>query len=212
MNEEKYCKSCFQKIKSNPCKELIEREQILCQDCMDKIESNFVRKTIDGIDILFLSNYDGLLKEWLMNFKEYGDIELAPCFLYPFLPYLRLFYSSYLFVPLPSLKRRNEERGFVHLEEMLKASHLPYVSLLEKRGEEEQKEKGTSDRRGSKDIFLREQSMDVTGKKLLLFDDVYTSGGTLKASYNAIKSLPYKKVKALILMATHHKKKIGILD
>lgn len=195
-----YCKSCFKDLRLPPFRKLIENYPLLCDECISQINMKSEVRKIGGISVIFLSDYDGILKTWLMNYKEYGDIELAPCFLYCFLPLLHLFFRDYTFVPCPSSQKRIEKRGFDHLSEMLKASHLPYRLLLCQKTTVEQKNVKGQDRHKEKGIFLNEENVDLSDSKIVLFDDVLTTGATFLQSLEQLRKCNAKTIKGLILM------------
>lgn len=195
------CKACFKDFTPSFSRMLLEKEPFLCDECISEIQKELVVKDTFGVKTTFLSNYDGILKNWLMNYKEYGDIMLASCFLHVFLPLLRLKFPGYIYVPLPSAKERIEHRGFDHLPEMLKASNLPYCLALEKVSDgPEQKTLKASKRFKSKGIRLTSKAHELEGKKIVLFDDVMTSGSTFEQSYHEICQIHPKKVVGLILL------------
>ncbi len=201
--ESHFCKSCFKEIRLTPIRSFIEREPILCDDCLSSVIKELASEEMFGIKVISLSRYDGIIKRWLFSYKELGDIELAPCFLFPFLPIIRLFFKRYVFVPLPSLKERSQKRGFIHLNEMLKASGLPFIDVLEKNKGQEQKELSVDERLKKKGIEFSGREEQIKGKNIVLFDDVVTTGSTLKESLDVINSHNPKHVKALILMNNH---------
>lgn len=206
----KYCLSCFEEIKSSYIRRLFEKDIKLCSKCIEQIDVNIKLLKVDGNKILFLSTYDGILKSWLMNFKEYGDIALAPCFLYLFIPIIKLFYSDYIFLPLPSSRKRNENRGFVHLEEMLKPYNFKYLNVFEKEDDKEQKNNDYAARRKEKQIFLNNNKDKIKDKKVVLFDDIYTSGQTYKDCKKALIEANPKKIKGLIIMDNRQSIKLKI--
>ena len=197
----KMCISCFNEIESNSLRELLENNPVLCKECISKIKTKLSFERIDGCNILFLGEYDGMIKSWLMNFKEYGDIELAKAFLYVYLPLIKLLYHGYIFVPCPSSDERNNKRGFIHLEEILKAYNLPYWLALSKKSSFERKNLKALGRISSKDeITLNDKAKEIENKKIVIFDDVYTTGFTFKSSLNALKKANPKRIRGLILM------------
>ena len=54
--------------------------------------------------------------------------------------------------------------------------------------------------------FSIKNDVDLTNKKILLVDDIYTSGTTIEACYNLIKKLKPKNIKVLVLAKTSLKK------
>lgn len=195
-----FCLNCFRVIKGSPIRKRIEGQSLLCQDCLEEMVKEPRIQRRFKTDILFLSTYDGIRKDRLLRYKEYGDIALRKVFLFYFLPWVRIYSASYIFVPLPSSEKRNLSRGFVHLEERLASDSIPFLSCLGKTDGKEQKEKNAVQRRESKDIVFTGRKEDIQGKKILLFDDVFTTGSTFYQSLMIRKELGAKKVKGLILM------------
>lgn len=195
-----YCKSCFKEIHLKPYRALLEREPLLCDECLNQLETELSVRKIDGVECLFLSNYGGIMKTWLMHYKEYRDYELAPVFLATYLPFVKLFSLGYTFVPLPSSPKRVKARGFDHLPEMLEASHLPYALLFSRSSETEQKNLGGAERFRKKGIALTKEARNYSGKKLLLFDDVLTTGATFRECLEVLAPIEPKKVRGLFLM------------
>ncbi len=200
---EAYCLNCLKRFYLSPIRERIERKPLLCPECLKNRRKERKKRRLFATPILFLSKYDGQRKERLMKFKEYGDIVLGEAFLYYFLPWIRLFCRSSIIVPLPSSDKRNRKRGFVHLEERLKPHSLPFLSCLRKQSDKEQKEKKAIERREEKSIFFCGNKEDIEGKKIVLFDDVLTTGATFLQSLDELKQLHPKSIKGLILMDNH---------
>ncbi len=200
---DEFCVSCFEKINLNPFREIIENNPILCDKCISQVKTRLSIEKINGIYVLFLGDYDGIMKTWLMNFKEYGDIELAKCFLSLYLPILKILFKNYIYLPCPSSHKRNQNRGFVHLEEILKAYKFPYCLALEKTSDEENKNQSVSQRNAvSSSIRINSNASYLSGKKVVVFDDVFTTGNTFRSSCQAIEKIHPKKIRGLILMKT----------
>ena len=156
-----------------------------------------------------MSAYDGIYKTWLMNYKEYGDIELAPCFLSVFRPLLKCLFPNSIYVPLPSSLERIKKRGFSHLDEILSSSHLPYLNPFISYNVEEQKNNKGTRRIKKKKIELTNEAISLKNKKLVLFDDVMTSGSTYQQCLDLIKGVGPKKIEGLILMDNLYHGRIG---
>lgn len=205
-----YCKACMKEIKTSPFRLLAEKEPLLCDSCISQIKKKLEIRECFGIKVLFLSEYDDFFKNMLMNYKEFGDVELAPCFLYCFLPILKILFWNYTFLPLPSSQSRVKKRGFSHLVEMLKASKMNYLDVFSQKEELEQKNLSVSSRLGKKKIFLKEDKFMMPQKRnVVLFDDVMTSGSTFQQSLSCLKGLPFQKIKGVILMDNYNHGKIG---
>lgn len=203
MSEDRYCKACFQPIRTKPIRSLIEKEPLICEECLSKIDVRLNWRRHFGISVLFLSSYECILKDWLFQYKESLDIELAPCFLYLFKPVLKLLFKNSLFIPLPSSKAKVKKRGFNHLEEMLKSSHFPYITALEK-GETEQKETTRTERYQDEGTRIIVHPEELKRKRIVLFDDVFTTGNTLKSAVEALKDIGVSHLKAVILLDNYN--------
>ena len=195
-----YCKVCFEKIKFNFLRSVIESKINICSNCLNKIKVDISTLEINNTKIKFLSKYEGLLKQILIKYKENLDYELRDTLLYLFLPYIRLYSLNYIFVPIPSSKNNISKRGFSHLNEILSSSKLKYVEALASNEALSQKELSISNRVKNKDIKLTTDASKLKNKNIILFDDVYTSGNTFLSSLNEIKKISPRRVKGLIIM------------
>ena len=194
------CKICFKDFSLTMPRRLIECQTHICDECFNKLTGSLSIDKINGTKIMFLSKYDGLYKQMLMNYKEYGDYELRDCFLYPYLKLIKLYFNNYYFVPLPSTSNRIKNRGFNHLIEILKISNLKYLDLLYKINDINQKELNAFNRINNNTIEIKDNKEIIENKKIVLFDDVYTTGSTFNHSLNVIKKYNPKKIKGLIIM------------
>ena len=68
---------------------------------------------------------------------------------------------------------------------MLESGNIPYRILLEKKSELNQKEQNMGSRFKEKGIVRKESEVQITNK-VCLFDDVLTTGATLKESARAL--------------------------
>lgn len=202
--KENYCLTCFKKFSVVTLRNLFEKRPLICDECLHEIKNDIHRINLKGINILFLSHYESIMKSWLMNYKEYKDYELAKVFLFPFLPVIKLLFHHYIFIPCPSSKTRIENRGFDHLEEILKCSNLRYLNILRKKDDIEQKNKKAVDRLDNMQIDIDESKKnELFSKKVILFDDVYTTGKTFFSCVDVLKKLHVKKIKGLIILDNH---------
>ena len=199
------CKACFQKFYPSFYRKVMEREILLCDECLKGVEMLLEEEKFFDSKVLFLSTYQGKIKKWLKYYKEYYDVALAPCFLSPFYLFLKMYSSHYTFVPCPSTKKKNEERGFKALSLILESQGFPVLDCLIKGEEEEQKSKKYLSRFSSQKITL-DETVDLSATKgIILFDDVMTTGETFRQSYECLKKCYSKKIKGVILAKNTHK-------
>ncbi|MBB6450375.1 competence protein ComFC [Geomicrobium halophilum] len=130
-----------------------------------------------------LFSYNDFLQELISTYKYRGDIALAEVFKEP----LRNFYQQYFTgttpVPVPLSKERLQERGFNQAEVIAEFLPVSYKPLLVRDIHEKKQSKGSrQDRlRGHVRPFVfNNHTGPLTGQHILLIDDIYTTGTTLR--------------------------------
>ena len=192
---------CFEKMNENSLHFLCYETKI-CSRCFDKFKPVLQRFSVQNVNILYLYNYDETIKENLYKLKGCFDIELAPVFLDYYRYYFKLIFRGYTIVPAPSSSRADEERGFNHVVEIFKVLGLPILQCIHKTKDMKQSDLTSSEREKIKDILVIDD-VDFTNKKILIVDDVYTTGSTFAAMINLVKSKNPKKIKGLLMSKTY---------
>lgn len=124
--------------------------------------------------------YDDSFQEWVYQYKFLGDYRLRKTFIPEMKKYFRQEKES-LICPIPLSQARFEERGFNQTEGVLSAAQIPMVQLLKKeKHTEPQAQKNRTERLAIAQPFTPTEEVHlIKGKKVILFDDVYTTGRTL---------------------------------
>ena len=135
----------------------------------------------------------------MFKFKGCYDIELKDVFLDRFINYLKIKYRGYSVVPLPSYHLDDEKRGFNHIVEIFCRLNLPMLKILKKVKNEKQAKKNKKERMTSHNVFEITELNAVRNKKILVVDDVYTTGSSMNAAINLIKSGNPRKIKVLVI-------------
>ena len=104
-------------------------------------------------------------------------------------------------VPAPSYEKSDQERGFNHVEEMFKILKLNTMKIVHKIKEVKQADLSSKNREKIKDV-LRIDDVDLRDKKILIVDDVFTTGSTIKAMINLVKEKGAKTIKVLLMSKT----------
>ena len=192
------CKVCFSEIKKYGLYAL-RKDACICQKCFNELNPILNRYIIDGIEIFVIYRYDDALRNKLFELKGCYDIELSQIFLSRFIYELRLLYKGYTIVPLPSSKEDDEIRGFNHVYEIFKYLNLPIVNAIKKKYNFKQSELSKKERENILSKLEICDESELYGKKILIVDDVLTTGSSVKAAIKMIKKCHPKKIKVLIL-------------
>ena len=173
----------------------------ICHKCFLKFKPKLTPFIINNIHGYYIYNYDEEVQKNLYQFKGCFDIELAGVFLDYFRHFLFLKYFGYVLVPAPSAKEADEERGFNHVIEIFKTLKLKMLPCVHKTTNIKQSDLSASERANIKNHLIIDD-VDLTKKKILIVDDVYTTGSTVKAMIELIKSKNPKRIKVLVMSKT----------
>lgn len=195
----KRCKTCFKLIKSDSFYETINNDSCLCRECQNKFVPYFIKFRVAGVDGLAIYKYDDNIKSLLYQFKGCYDIELAPVFMNNYKNELRTLYKGYIVVPAPSFLDDDEERGFNHVIEMFKFLNLPTHHIIDKTSRYKQAENKKRERGKIIDHFSVGSLEVIKNKKVLIVDDVMTTGSTLKAMVGLLLPGHPKTIKILVM-------------
>ena len=101
-------------------------------------------------------------------------------------------------IPAPSFIDSDKERGFNHVEEIFRTLGLKMIPCIHKIKDVKQADLSSKEREKIKDVLAIDE-VDLKGKKVLIVDDVYTTGSTAKAMIDLVKNKEPKKIKCLFL-------------
>ena len=148
---------------------------------------------------MVIYKYDDEIKSLLYQVKGCYDIELAEVFLINYSLELSLLYKGYVVLPAPSYYKSEQQRGFNHLYEIFKLLRLPIYDVFEKTEDIKQSANSKKDRAKISNYIRLKNNVDLTNKKILLVDDVLTTGSTMNALINLVKEKNVKNIKVLLL-------------
>ena len=205
----KHCKICFKEIKINDICRLFNKDICVCQECQKQLNPQFIYFDVDGYKALALYDYSEFIKKQIYLFKGCFDYEMKDVFLNLFIKEIKLSYSGYTIVPIPSYKEDDEIRGFNHVIEVFKQTGLEINEIIEKTDHFKQAEHSANKRKEIKKYLRLISNEPLAKKKVLIVDDIYTTGSTMKAAINLVERLNPKTIKVLVLAKTktkQHKK------
>lgn len=187
------CEECHRRlalIKGNVCKKCHRPSEVsLCSDCQ-KWEVLF-----DGEDPLISNKstfqYNEFIKEVIAKWKYRGDYQLINLFTSAIQKTvnhsLQEQLSESLLVPIPLSEERLKVRGFnqsLAIAKRMTKHQSQICSLLERTHTEKQSQKTRRQRVFSKNPFKLTKK---TNKSVVLVDDIYTTGTTLRHAAKLLK-------------------------
>ena len=154
---------------------------------------------LDGVKGFGLFSYDDNIRGMIYQFKGCYDYELAPIFLEYNRNFFKHKYRNYVVVPAPSTKESNEERGFNHIIEIFSSLGLKIFPIIEKIDSIKQSELSHEERKQIGSHLKLTNKTILRGKKVLICDDVMTTGSTLKAMIKLVKQCSPKDIKIFVI-------------
>lgn len=110
--------------------------------------------------------------------------------------------DSYVFTNVPRRKSAIIEHGIDHSEllarELAKRFDAEYISLLKSNAKKPQKSLETADRFKNADFYIS-KNIDLTGRAVILVDDIITSGASMSKAASLIRSLGSREINAVSL-------------
>lgn len=170
----------------------------LCVSCRSQLTPSIAKFKMGKIKGIRLYPYNEFFSDVLVQYKESMDEALYPVFLQKQSWWISIVYRGYTLIPMPSSKEKIEERGFNHLQKMFTAVSLPILPCLEKKSAQKQVFSSRAQRLKMKGQIQIKEGIKIP-KKVLLVDDVYTTGSTLQGAIDALKD---KKCKIRILVVS----------
>ncbi len=200
----KVCKICFKEIRDNSLFNLTHRNADVCTHCFQEIKMHFFKFEVLGYNAISIYRYDEKIQALLYQFKGCFDYELLNVFFERFSRELSLRYKGYLMVPVPSYREDDEIREFNHVEEMFKILKLPIRKIIAKTKRVKQATSSSKVRSEIGKHLILTDSSDLSKYKVLLVDDVYTTGSTIKACIKLLEKLRPKRIEVLVMSKTEN--------
>lgn len=176
---------------------LLRKTNNICYECFNGFKRRNINLYINGVECFVLYYYDDFFKHLLYRYKGCYDFVLKDCFLIDNIKYLKRKYKGYSVVLAPSNKDSEEKRGFNHLEEIFKKLDLPIIKCFRKSKKWKQSDKKFNERKEIQKVIKIDKTLLKGIKKVLIVDDVLTSGSTIQTMIRQIPTNIDKKVLVL---------------
>lgn len=193
----KVCKTCLQQFHTigttNLCQGCGRERNSICHDCQ--------LWQRDGQ--LLLSNrslfhYNDAMKEFMHCYKFQGDYQLRQVFADQFTTLVQSQQAD-IIIPIPVTRHTMKTRGFNQVVGMLNCPCDQEVLVTKNERKKRQSEKGREQRLKSPQPFILKSSARVQGKRVLLVDDVYTTGRTLYHAATLCRNAGCASVRSITL-------------
>lgn len=194
-SEEIICENChgqFQKIQNPHCPSCYKNMEIEeCQDCL------YWKSHGKEVNHEALYNYNAAMKEYFSKYKFQGDYLLGKVFAREVRKALTK-YKDYSIVPVPLGKKRHSDRKFNQVTAILEAANINYQDILSKEDTEKQSSKSREERLDIKNPFSFKEGISM-GDKVLIVDDIYTTGATLQIICQLFRESGIKNVRTFTI-------------
>ncbi|BCB05706.1 hypothetical protein KH172YL63_38390 [Bacillus sp. KH172YL63] len=133
----------------------------------------------------------------MARYKYRGDYILGQAFLSVISSYLNKQKYDHI-TPIPLSDQRLYERGFNQSTVLLEEAEVRPSHLLTRTHSEKQSKK-TRRERLQQEQFFQLGNVDLSGAAILLFDDIYTTGTTLRQAAKRLREAGADQVSSLTL-------------
>ena len=181
---------------------LFDGDICICPKCQNEFEPKFTSFNVNGYKATAIFEYTPYVKELIYKYKGCFDYELKDVFLNLYYKEIRMRYSTYKIIPIPSYAEDDKVRGFNHVVEMFKKLGLEPLPIIEKTAHFKQAENKAKKRSEINKYLVIKKLIDLSNIKVLIVDDIYTTGSTMRAAINLVEKLNPKQIRVLVFAKT----------
>lgn len=150
----------------------------VCMDCLNQMIEHKKIYKINGIEWHVLYEYNEFLERLFFRYKEQRDVVLKDVFLNEY----HKGFSKYCVCALCSSEQKRYFRGFEPILDILANMDVKLYSPFYKKENVKQSSLSGKERKKIGDVLALKSLYPLPKKKILLVDDVCTTGSTLMAA------------------------------
>jgi competence protein ComFC len=155
------------------------RQGRLCTDCVRWQEDDEWKDVLMKNRSVYM--YNEFMKEVVALWKFRGDYAIVEAFQKEFCrEFYRHFDHTFLIVPIPLSAERLYERGFNQARALAELLNLLIHDILTRHHLEKQSKKSRRERLRTENVFRFSEKTSLQDKHIVLIDDIYTTGTTLR--------------------------------
>ncbi len=178
---EQHCPTCFKEGETSPC-----------QDC------HYWYKEGIQVEHEAVFTYNEAMKDYFHRYKFDGDYLLRKVFTKVLYQKFQK-YKDYQLVLIPLSKERLQQRGFNQVEGLIEGTGLSYYDIIDKKEVKASSSMNRADRLQVENPFVIKEGVEIPDK-ILLFDDIYTTGATINRIKKMLIEAGCQKIKTFSLV------------
>lgn len=191
------------------CKQNKIVAHFLCKDCLKKLDYVANKFSLENYEAHAVYFYNESMKKLIGDYKFNRNTSLAKVFasiIYDYARVNNLFDCDYI-LPSPSSKSTINKRGFDHIktitDHFIKDTECIYLNDFKKIKNTKAQHNLNKEDRAYNLIDAFSYDKDLTGKSVLLIDDLVTTGNTAMEIIRVLENCNIKEVKVLAITSEH---------
>ena len=199
INKDGLCPKCNLELKKQAEVNILQKEEI---------EEN-IKKEKYFEELMYIFKYEGQVRKLILDYKFNEKSYLYKTFVNFLLKNEKIFENIKKYdkiIPVPKNKKRNKERGYnqsmLIAEEIANKTNLELVNncLIKTKNIIEQSKLNKEDRQQNiQGVYSLQNERLITNKKILLVDDIYTTGSTVNECCKILQQANPKTIGVLVL-------------
>ena len=200
------------------CRKVIMWNELICKSCLDKLpylEDKHVDRCENNISfVCSLFEYFGEARKGIMNLKLHDGVnfaEYSTAILCDYIKEKGIADDIDLITAVPMRGIIKRDRGYNQAEIIAKyvgrylnkPTDYKLISCTKSKLEQHKLTKKERQENAVKAYLINTKHSDITGKNILICDDIITTGATLSACAEILKSMGASKVFALTVCSTN---------
>ena len=199
INKDGLCPKCNLELKKQAEVNILQKEEI---------EEN-IKKEKYFEELMYIFKYEGQVRKLILDYKFNEKSYLYKTFVNFLLKNEKIFENIKKYdkiIPVPISKKRNKERGYnqsmLIAKEIANKTNLELVNncLIKTKNIIEQSKLNKEDRQQNiQGVYSLQNERLITNKKILLVDDIYTTGSTVNECCKILQQANPKTIGGLVL-------------